>query len=97
MPLRDHQQDILFRGNVLGRALYRHRSEMKFLSRQIAFELRSVAANSKGPRSGAKRAWILRSQTLRRQLWVEAKGMEAARADLQNRSNARPAGPKPGP
>ncbi len=66
MPLRDHQPDILFRGNSARRARHYRLAEADFLTRTISLELRALGQACDPARRGAGRCWIFEAQRRRR-------------------------------
>ena len=64
--MRDHQPDILFRGDPVRRVRHRRLAEADFLTRTIAFELAALDRTRDPARRGAGRSWILEAQRRRR-------------------------------
>ena len=90
MPLRDHQPDILFRGDAARRARHRRFAEADFLTRTIALELQAVARTGDPARRGAGRRWIFEAQRRRRDALAAVRhAAEAQQAGAKSRLPTR--------
>ncbi len=67
MSLPDHQPDIRFQGDGLARGLHRAAARAACLSRNIAIELKAIAAAKDPARKAAGRIWIVEAQGARRE------------------------------